>query len=208
MELLLPLVMLALVHTVAVISPGPTLVLVAQTAAGKSRATATAAAGGIAFGTFVWATSALFGLDLLFQVAPWLYLTIKIAGGVFLLYLAYKLWSSASQPLALAATDDAQAQDDGWRAARTGLWVQLSNPKVAVFFGSIFVAVLPTDRSLVLSAAAIALVTLIEFSWYALMAAAFAQSRVASAYGRAKSVVDRACAGVLGALGVGVLATR
>ncbi|MEM9386883.1 MAG: LysE family transporter [Pseudomonadota bacterium] len=208
MELLLSLAMLALVHTVAVVSPGPTLVLVAQTAAGKSRSTATAAAGGIAFGTFVWATSALFGLDLLFQVAPWLYLTIKIAGGVFLLFLAYKLWTSASTPLSLVPVDAAGEQEDGWRAARTGLWVQLSNPKVAVFFGSIFVAILPPNRSLLLSAAAIALVTWIEFCWYALMAAAFSQSRVASAYGRAKSTVDRACAGVLGALGVGVLTTR
>ncbi len=207
MELLLPLALLAAVHVVAVVSPGPTLVLVAQTAAGQSRASATACAGGIAFGTFIWSTSALFGLDLLFEVAPWLYLSIKIAGGVFLLYLAWKLWTGAGKPLALEAAAD-KIGDDAWKAARTGLWVQLSNPKVAVFFGSIFVAVLPADRSLLLSALAIALVTLIEFSWYALMAAAFSQSRVASAYGRAKSTVDRACAGVLGSLGVGILATR
>ncbi|MEO0974981.1 MAG: LysE family transporter [Pseudomonadota bacterium] len=207
MDVLFPLLVLALVHVLAVVSPGPTLVLVAQTAAAQSRSNAIAAAFGIAFGTLLWATSALYGLTLLFEIAPWLYVSIKIAGALFLLFLAYKLWRGAATPIALELGEGAELPGP-LQAARTGLWVQLSNPKVAVFFGSIFVAVLPSDPGLLLRLLSIALVTMIEFAWYALMACAFSQSRVAAAYGRAKATVDRACAGVLGALGLGILATE
>ena len=59
-----------------------------------------------------------------------------------------------------------------------GFLTQISNPKAAVFFGSIFIAMLPGTVSLWMTVALIALVSLNEVWWYALVALFFGSGPV------------------------------
>ena len=72
---------LALVHLLAVASPGPSTVLVIQTAAVSGRRAGLLAAFAMMLGALAWAAAALYGLQVLFARFEWLYVGFRIAGG-------------------------------------------------------------------------------------------------------------------------------
>src|SRR5215472_10552312 len=99
MDYIFVLLGLAVVHLLAVASPGPSTVLVVQTAAVAGRRGGLLAAFAMMVGALLWASAALFGLQALFARFEWLYLAFRIAGGIYLIYLALMLWRHARDPL-------------------------------------------------------------------------------------------------------------
>jgi threonine/homoserine/homoserine lactone efflux protein len=197
---------LALVHLLAVASPGPSTVLVIQTAAGSGRRAGLLAAFAMMLGALVWAAAALYGLQALFAHFAWLYLVFRIAGGLFLIWLAVMIWRHARDPLPEIAAP--AAGGDG-RIFVRALLLQLSNPKIMVFFGSIFLSILPQDLPGWMQAAVLALVAFDEFTWFALLALMFSGSRARAFYRRAKFWLDRIMGGALALLGLRLaLSTR
>ncbi|MBN1204612.1 MAG: LysE family transporter [Myxococcaceae bacterium] len=198
------LVPLALAHLVAVASPGPSFLIVAQTSARHSWRMGLHAALGMALGALSWALAALLGLGALFLKFTWLYGVMRLAGGAFLLWVAFQLWRHSADPLELTRRSEGEAPPR--RVLLSALRVQLSNPKPAVFYGSIFLALLPPETPLPLKIAALGIITLNEFLWYAFVAVALSRQVVRQAYLRGKIWIDRITAGVLGLLGVHLLA--
>lgn len=78
----------------------------------------------------------------------------------------------------------------------TGLLVDLGNPKAAVFFTSLFAALLPAAAPWWESAAAVVIVSAIAGGWYTVVACLFSTGRVAAAYRRLRRPLD-ALAGAL-----------
>lgn len=189
--------------TVGAMSPGPSFVMVARTAV-ASRADGLAAALGMGAGGLVFAIAALAGLQAAFLAVPALYLAIKGFGGAYLVYLGIRIWRGARQPLAMAPEAGTPA-DSGGRGKRTfllGLATQVSNPKTAVVYASIFAAFLPREVPLVLALAVPAVIFCIETGWYAIVALALSSAAPRSAYLRYKTWIDRAAGGVMGLLGL------
>ena len=85
-----PLLSLALLWTVAVVTPGPNFFNIAQLAASQSKRHGVVAALGVATGTVLWGLAGGLGIKSLFSAAPTLYLSFKIAGGCYLIYLGLK----------------------------------------------------------------------------------------------------------------------
>jgi len=196
---------LALVHLLAVASPGPSTVLVVQTAA-VSRRGGLIAAFAMMLGAVAWAAAALYGLQALFAHFAWLYLVFRIAGGLFLIWLAVMIWRHARDPLPEIAAP--AAGGDG-RIFVRALLLQLSNPKIMVFFGSIFLSILPQDLPGWMQAAVLALVAFDEFTWFALLALMFSGNTARAFYRRAKFWLDRIMGGALALLGLRLaLSTR
>lgn len=190
--------------TVGAMSPGPSFVMVARTAV-TSRADGLAAALGVGAGGLVFAIAALAGLQAAFLAVPALYLAIKGLGGAYLVYLGVRIWRGARQPLAVAqeAGDPTQRlQGRGRRTFLLGLATQVSNPKTAVVYASIFAAFLPREVPLVLALAVPAVIFCIETGWYSIVALALSSAAPRSAYLRYKVWIDRAAGGVMGLLGL------
>jgi threonine/homoserine/homoserine lactone efflux protein len=184
----------------AAASPGPSFVLVAQTAVGSGRRAGLLAAFAMMLGAVIWAAAALYGLQALFARFEWLYLAMRIGGGLYLLYLAVMLWRHAPEPLPepSAAGDKAGAVQGFVRA----LLLQLGNPKVMVFFGSIFLALLPAHPPTGMQIATLAIVAFNEFTWYALITLLFSGGPARTIYRRAKFWLDRIMGGALALLGL------
>jgi threonine/homoserine/homoserine lactone efflux protein len=142
-DLTLAIATIAVVQLMGTISPGPSFLIVSQTAVAESRAAGLRLAFGLAIGTVIWAVSAMLGLKALLTAFGSLYLAMKIAGGAYLIYLAVQLWRRADEPLAVAK--GGKSPPGGMAAVRRGILAQLSNPKVAVFYGSVFVTMLPVE---------------------------------------------------------------
>jgi len=201
MEHVVVLLGLAVVHLLAVASPGPSTVLVIQTAAVAGRRGGLLAASAMSVGAVIWATAALFGLQALFARFDWLYLAFRIAGALYLLYLAAMLWLHAGDPLPEIKTGGA-ARLTGWQGFLRALVLQLSNPKIMVFFGSIFLSLLPQNTPAWMDVTVLAVVAMNEFAWFALLALLFSGGAARAFYLRAKRWLDRAMGGVLGLLGL------
>lgn len=198
--MLLALLGLVLAQSVAVVSPGPSFVVVMRAALAQGANRALWVALGLGLGTFVWAAAALFGLELLFAAFPWLYLGLRIAGAAFLLWMAVMLWRHARTPL--PETSAAAKQEGSALAAlRTGMLTQLANPKVAVFFGSMFVTFMPPEPGLAFQLTALSCCVLVEWVWFGTVALAFTHQSVRARYAAAKHVIDRVTGTVLAGLG-------
>lgn len=187
------------IHLMAVMSPGPSFVLAIRTAASEGFRVAVPLAVGFGVGAVVWAGAALGGLALVFDILPQLFQGMKIIGGLFLLWIAYQIWRHAPDPL-----PDHSAQTTPRSSAsafRLGFLTFATNPKPAVFFGAVFVGVVPPDTPPLWLAAILAAIFVNETLWYIAVARIFSTRRARDAYGRAKIWVDRVFAGLIAAFG-------
>jgi len=189
---------------VGAMSPGPSFVLVSRVAVTASRPNGLAAAIGMGAGGAIFGILALAGLSALLQQVEWLHLALKVLGGAYLIYLGIRIWRSAATPLVI---DDmgASGKRPVTRSFWLGLVTQLSNPKTAIYYASIFAALLPAKPAAWLLIALPPVIFLIEAGWYAIVALAFSSNGPRSAYLRSKAWVDRVAGAVLGALGARLL---
>ena len=197
---LLTLISIGAIQLLAVISPGPSFLITARTAVAQSRTDGVKVALGLGAGTVIWSSAALLGLNAVFHAVPVLFMAMKIAGALFLLYIAYMIFRHAAEPLKI--------EGGGERLAHPflkGFLTQIANPKVAVFFGSIFIAMLPANVPLWMVLALIFIVSFNEVWWYTVVALFFGSGPVRSFYLRAKAWIDRVTGLFLGALGLRLL---
>jgi threonine/homoserine/homoserine lactone efflux protein len=195
----------AFLHLMAAISPGPAVLMSARTGVTEGLRTGAFLAIGIGAGAVVWAAAALFGLALIFQAAPALLWALKIAGGLYLIHMAWGMWRDADQPLDMS--ESSRPPRSAVSAFRLGLITQLSNPKPAILFSAIFIGTVPQGTPAWVIAALLTVVFLNEAIWNTLVARIFSFSRSKAAYISLKTIIDRSFGGLLALLGIKIAAT-
>jgi threonine/homoserine/homoserine lactone efflux protein len=186
----------------AAISPGPAVLMSARTGLSEGFRTGAMLAAGIGAGAVVWASAAMFGLNLVFAAAPALLWALKIGGGLYLIWMAIQLWRDAKTPL---PTDDARPVPRSAASAfRLGLFTQLANPKPAVMFSAIFLGTVPQGTPLWVYFALLATIFAAETLWNVAVARIFSLDRTRARYISLKTVIDRSFGGMLAALGLKV----
>jgi len=192
---------------IGAMSPGPSFLVVAQHALVKSRAHGIATAIGTGLGVAVFAMLASVGVTTLIEKIPTAYLVLKLIGGVYLLYLAYRIWSGASEPIGQAVSDQATSGST-IRSITIGLITQLSNPKTALVIAGIFAAFVPADPPANTALLVSGMAFVIDFSWYAVVAIVLSTQRTRGFYQRAKLGFDRTAAIFLGAVGLRLIISK
>ena len=193
------------VHLVAAMSPGPAVLMTVRVAMVRGMRAASALSIGIALGAAVWATAAILGLAALFEIAPKLLIAFKAVGASYLLWCAYKMWRGARAPMEIAPVTG--PAPSGLRSFLLGRGIQLSNPKPAVFFGAVFVSVVPAHADATTFAAILGIVFLNEALWNIFIARVFSLERTRAGYVRLKTPIDRMLGGMLAALGFKIALT-
>ncbi len=193
-------------YFVAVATPGPGVAAVIAQGLARGHAGAPAFIAGFLVGDLVWFFAAAFGLSALAQTAHAAFAIIKYAGAVYLLYLAYKLWSAP--PRALAECDDQHLSQPAHRLFLGSLTLTLSNPKAMLFFLALLPSVVPLETLSALGhveiAGAIAVILPATLGSYVLIAA---RARGWLRDPRALKVVNRGSGTLMAAAAVAV-ATR
>jgi threonine/homoserine/homoserine lactone efflux protein len=198
----LVMISIASAVTIGAMGPGPSFVMVARTAVASSRSDGIYAALGMGLGGMLFAVAALFGLHALLAAVPWLYMSMKIFGGLYLMYLGCKIIRGATELLIVSDNGSAVQPAKATRSFLLGLGTQISNPKTAIFYASIFAALLPHDVPLSLMLSLPFIVLLIESVWYAVVALVLSSASPRAAYLRYKAWIDRMAGGVMILLGV------
>lgn len=186
------------------ISPGPAVLMAARTGVTEGMRTGFFLALGIGAGAVFWSLTALCGLAVLFQVAPTILWAFKIAGGAYLVWIAYGMWRDADVALPETTTIVPRM---AFSAFRLGLWTQLSNPKPAVLLSSIFIGTVPPETPVWVLAGLLAVCFTAETLWNTIVARIFSLDSTRRAYIGAKSLIDRTFGGLLALLGVKIAAT-
>lgn len=197
---------LASVQLMAAISPGPAVLMTARTGVTQGLRMGVWMAAGIGFGAVFWAVAALFGLALLFKVAPAALVALKIIGGAYLIWIAIQMWRHAKEPLSTDSTDQTLPQS-GPAALWKGITTQLANPKPVVFFGAVFAGMVPPDTPIWIKGALLCVVFSTDFTWNVIVARLFSFDRTRAAYLNLKTLIDRSFGAVLALLGLKVALT-
>ncbi|AKG69305.1 threonine export protein RhtC [Serratia fonticola] len=188
----------AMVHLIALMSPGPDFFFVSQTAASRSRREAMMGVVGISLGVMVWAGVALLGLNLILQKMAWLHQIIMVGGGLYLCWMGWQLLRSArSQNAQTAPAAEVKvALPKPGRSFIRGLLTNLSNPKAVIYFGSVFSLFVGEDVGAGARWGLFALITGETFIWFTLVAIIFALPAMRRGYQRMAKWID-GLAGVL-----------
>lgn len=186
---------------VAIASPGPALLMATHTAASRGRSAGIVVGVGLGLMACTWTMMALLGLAVVFQLFPMVYTGVKVLGGAYLLFLAYKMWRNASAPI------DARIPP-ARNAFRQGFLVNLLNPKSVLFAAAVLVAVFPAGLSVAESFVIVINHFLVEVTFYTTLAFCMSTQLVSKRYMQAKAHIDRGAALILGALGTRLVLTR
>lgn len=182
------------------VSPGPAFIYVAKNSIGVSRKHGLFTALGTGTGAALFGLLAVLGLQAILLAVPSAYLILKICGGIYLLWLAFKIIRHAKEPMSMGS--DEAKQMTFAQAYRSGLVVQLSNPKIAIILASVFTALLPKEIPTYYYFVLPILCFFIDAGWYSLVAMALSAEKPRKVYLKFKKVFDRIAGGVMTVLGI------
>ncbi|MEL6840073.1 MAG: LysE family transporter [Pseudomonadota bacterium] len=180
------------------ISPGPAAVLTIKTAAAQGVRAGFALSFGLALAIVIWASAALAGLSVIFEVAPYLQTTLRIAGGIFLIWIGIAMFRHSKEPL-LDARSATTTQ--GVQLVRLGVITNLANPKALAYFAAVFVGIMPADPTLAAALTVLLVIFMIEFAWYATLSILLSRPSPRRLYQNGKVHLDRVFGGMITALG-------
>lgn len=147
MEYLPIILTVALVHFLAVVSPGPDFIMITRNSLIYSRKTGIYSALGLGLGILVHVAYSLVGIGLIISKSILLFNIIKYIGAAYLIYIGYKSLTSKSSSLHLE--NQAHKQDiSKFAAIRMGFITNATNPKATLFFLSLFTLVINPETPL------------------------------------------------------------
>lgn len=185
--------------SVAILSPGPAVIAVSQSAFALGRARALPYGWGLAIGASAWCLAALLGLTALFRALPWTYHSIRLAGGAYLIWIAWKMWRHAADPL----PDPAEGSKGiGFLG---GIVLNLSNPKPALFYSAVLLSIFPGLLSVADKMVIYLTATAVELSFYTALASLMAMPLLRRRYYAAKFWIDRGAGLAIGLLGLSLV---
>ncbi|BEM11748.1 threonine export protein RhtC [Serratia marcescens] len=198
----------ALVHLIALMSPGPDFFFVSQTAASRSRREAMMGVVGISLGIVVWAGVALMGLHLILQKMAWLHQIIMVGGGMYLCWMGWQLLRSARAQQAPPAAEAQVALPKAGRSFIRGFLTNLSNPKAVIYFGSVFSLFVGDSVGAGARWGLFLLIVAETFVWFSLVAVVFALPAMRRGYQRLAKWIDGVAGVLFTGFGLHLIFTR
>lgn len=147
MEYLSIILTVAIVHLLAVISPGPDFVMITRNSLIYSRKTGIYSAIGLGFGIIVHVIYSLIGIGIIISQSVILFNIIKFLGAGYLIYLGYKSLTSKASDLKIN-NNNSKKDISKWQAMRIGFFTNVLNPKATLFFLSLFTLVISPQTPL------------------------------------------------------------
>lgn len=141
MEHLLAFIAVALVVN---LTPGPAMLHCLSTGISSGPRAGIRAALGVELGVFVYVAATVTGLSALLVAARPVYVTIQVLGIIFLLYMA---WTSIPRDGEHNALDAATGRPATPRPFLRGFLLNVTNPKIAVFFLTLLPQLVPAGAN-------------------------------------------------------------
>lgn len=120
---------------VLTIAPGTDVMYVLSQSISKGRNYGIAAALGLSSGLLFHTTLLAFGISTMIAAIPWLFQAIKIFGALYLLFIAFQVFKSSTT---FKMKESNEEIDHPIKNVTQGFILNVSNPKVMLFFLALF----------------------------------------------------------------------
>ena len=127
---------LAIICTLGAFSPGPSFMLILAVTVSEGRKAGISASIGHGIGVFLYALTATAGLSALLKASIMVFNLIQLMGALFLMYLGFRILKSAFKDSSQIAYK--KFERGGPNRFWDGFLIAVLNPKIAVFFLSLF----------------------------------------------------------------------
>lgn len=200
----LPVILtVALVHLLAVISPGPDFIMITRNSLIYSRRTGIYSALGLSLGILVHVTYSLVGIGFLIAKSILLFNVIKFLGAAYLIYIGYKSITAKSSSLHLQ--NQIHKTDLSRLAAiRMGFITNVTNPKATLFFLSLFTLVINPDTPLLVKLFMGAEMSIVTSLWFMLVAFLISHHLIKDKLNRVQNYAEKFIGVILIILGIKV----
>ena len=178
----------------AIASPGPNILAVIGTSMSVGRQSGISLALGVASGSFTWALLTVFGLSAILATYASALLLIKIFGGLYLLWLAYRSFKSAALKHDIEARELAGGRRTPFGYFQRGYIIQMTNPKAGLAWIAIISLGLQESAPLWVGFAIVVGTFIMSVVIHVLYAVAFSTPAMVRLYGSARRIIQ----GVLG----------
>jgi len=192
--------LVALVHLLAVISPGPDFAVVIRNSVSAGRQAGLMTALGVGSGILLHVGYSLLGIGIIVSQSVWLFNLLKLLAGGYLLYIGIKAIRAKPQPATeLTPITTVLAPR---RAFSIGFITNGLNPKATLFFLSLFTLVISPQTPILIQAGYGLYLAIATTLWFCLVAMLFSQSAVRRGFARMGHWFDRVMGAVLIGLGL------
>lgn len=184
----------------ALISPGPDTIMVLRQFLKFGKTTAIYTSIGVGLGILVHVTYCLLGIGLIISQSIIIFNIMKIAGGLYLLYIGWLTFKS--KPVSRISENKSVQSQSSLRAIWIGFLTNSLNPKATIFFLSIFTVVInpgtPFKNQLIYGV----VMSLETMLWYVLLSFSFSFFNIDKTVNWFAKFVNRFIGGLLMFLGV------
>jgi threonine/homoserine/homoserine lactone efflux protein len=195
-------------YFIAVVSPGPATLALAATSMTQGRTAGVSLAAGIYTASFFWACLTSAGLAAILTAYAGLLTVLKIVGGLYLLWLAYKSFRSAMRSDAVHLSALADRTLTRRQLYFKGLAIHLTNPKAVFAWLSMISLGIPPGAPTSIVAVFIGGCLLIGVTSFMGLALLFSTGPVRRGYTRARRYIDGFVAVFFAAAGLKLLTAR
>ena len=183
---------LTAVHLLAVASPGPDFALVLKQSLKYGRKPAIWTALGIGTGILFHVSYSLFGLGVLLKSSAFAFTLVKALGAGYLAYLGFLgLRAGPSKEVASGALKQEYVQINNLDAWKTGLMVNLLNPKCTFFFVAFFATLVSPTTPYLIKCVYGVWISCTTIAWFSLVGFIFTQEKIRSLFLRQGYWIDR-----------------
>lgn len=192
--------LVALVHLLAVISPGPDFAVVIRNSVSAGRRAGLITALGVGCGILVHVTYSLLGIGLIVSQSVWLFNLLKLAAAGYLFYLGIR--ALRARPQALDSLLMPRPTLSGGKAFSNGFVTNGLNPKATLFFLSLFTLVISPQTPIGVQTLYGLYLAVATGVWFCLVALLFSHAHVRRGFSRLGHWFDRLMGAVLIGLGL------
>lgn len=192
------------IHLLAVMSPGPDFAMVMRNSLIYSRRTGVLAAAGLACGIALHVTYSLLGIGLVISRSILLFNAIKWIGAFYLIFIGVKsLFTKV--PKNMESTIKVEKKDlSTFQAVRMGFLTNALNPKATLFFLALFTTIISRTTPLGYKMLYGLEMVIATFAWFTFVALILSHRRVNNVFSRIKHRIEKIFGVVLVALGIKV----
>lgn len=203
MEYLPIIATVTLIHTLAVISPGPDFIMITRNSLIYSRRTGIYSALGLGIGILIHVTYSLIGIGLLISKSILLFNFIKYLGAAYLIYIGYKSIISKKSHFNMG-NENAKTDISKFSAFKMGVITNATNPKATLFFLSLFTVVVSPSTPLGIKLFLGAEMAISTSAWFILVAYLVSHHMVRNRLEKVHGFAEKFIGVVLIALGIKV----
>ena len=158
---------ITLVCFIGAITPGPSLIVIIYITNSKNLVSGFLASLGHGFGIFLYALISIYILNIIIAYLPISMALIQILGSIFLIYISLKFLFF--KPYKNSSKSKIEFSKSNFNNFFVGLTTSLINPKILIFFSSVFSQFIESDYSVQTKLTMALLAGLIDTFWYILV---------------------------------------